>query len=609
MPAHKNSRRAEVKPEIQSEAKLTRQTLLFYWQCFRKYPRYVVGLIISLPITILTNSFLPPLILAKVLNRLSKHQYQQHHIWASFGPELITYAVLVIASGVVAWRVVDALDWRLEAKVERDIARRVFDHLMKQSAHFHSNTFGGSLVSQTTKLMGSYIRFADTMIFQIFPLLLSLVFASIILSSRAPLFVAVLVAFSVIYIITAFYVTKRVRKLGAAHSAAESAQTGYLADMITNVMAVKSFTGSRIESQSFRKITGRTSNRLTAMMRGNQRQQIYFSSMTGIISGLSLTMAVISVMVFNADLATVFLILNYTSSIISQLFTFSNSTLRTLNRAFGDARDMIGILNMTAEIQDPDLPETVRIGRGAITFKNVTFRHDGSDDAIFEHLDLNIKPGEKVGLVGHSGSGKTTLTRLLLRFSDIQSGAIEIDGQNITAITQDDLRRHIAYVPQEPLLFHRSVSENIGYGQPHIDQQAVMAVAKLAHADEFITSLPQGYDTLVGERGVKLSGGQRQRVAIARAMLKNAPILALDEATSALDSESEVLIQDALWKLMEGRSAIVIAHRLSTIQHMDRIIVLSDGKIVEQGSHKELIHGGGTYATLWAHQSGGFMED
>ncbi len=228
---------------------------------------------------------------------------------------------------------------------------------------------------------------------------------------------------------------------------------------------------------------------------------------------------------------------------------------------------------------------------------------------LFCGFNLAIASGEKVGLVGHSGGGKSSVTRLLLRFMDIQGGQILIDDQDISKITQDDLRGHIAYVPQEPLLFHRSIAENIAYGKPDAKKSEVEQAAKLAHAHEFIKDLPSGYDTLVGERGVKLSGGQRQRVAIARAMLKDAPILVLDEATSALDSESEKLIQDALWKLMEGRTAIVIAHRLSTIQRMDRIVVLEDGEIVEQGSHKELLEKDGVYARLWAHQSGGFLED
>jgi ATP-binding cassette subfamily B protein len=251
----------------------------------------------------------------------------------------------------------------------------------------------------------------------------------------------------------------------------------------------------------------------------------------------------------------------------------------------------------------------MRIKKGNINFKDVDFKHTGSDEAIFSSFNLDIKAGQKIGLVGHSGAGKTTFTRLLLRFSDLQSGEILIDGQNIAKITQESLHQSIAFVPQEPLLFHRSIRENIAYGKPGASTKAIISAAKRAHADEFVDQLANGYETLVGERGVKLSGGQRQRIAIARAMLKDAPILLLDEATSALDSESEVLIQDALWKLMEGRTAIVIAHRLSTIQKMDRIIVLEQGQIVEQGSHKELLALNGTYAKFWAHQSGGFMED
>jgi ATP-binding cassette subfamily B protein len=210
--------------------------------------------------------------------------------------------------------------------------------------------------------------------------------------------------------------------------------------------------------------------------------------------------------------------------------------------------------------------------------------------------------------VGHSGSGKTTLTKLLLRFSDVDGGTISIDGQDISHIKQEDLRSHIAYVPQEPVLFHRSLAENIAYGKPDATKDEIREAARKAHADEFIQKLPKGYDTLVGERGVKLSGGQRQRIALARAILKDAPILVLDEATSALDSESEKLIQDALKKFMKGRTTIVIAHRLSTIQSMDRIAVLKDGSIAEQGSHRELLANKHTYAELWKHQSGGFLE-
>jgi ATP-binding cassette subfamily B protein len=263
-------------------------------------------------------------------------------------------------------------------------------------------------------------------------------------------------------------------------------------------------------------------------------------------------------------------------------------------------------------VQDKPITQPSHISAGAITFSGVSFQyHDAgsSSEQLLENFSLQIAAGEKIGLVGPSGGGKTTITRLLLRFMDIQGGAIVIDGQDIRDIKQRDLRQAISYVPQEPLLFHRSIKDNIRYGKPGATNAEVIAAAEKSFAHEFITTLPQGYDTLVGERGVKLSGGQRQRVAIARAMLKDAPILVLDEATSALDSASERVIQKALWELMNHKTAVVIAHRLSTIQKMDRILVLDEGAIVEQGTHASLLAQGGLYAQLWSHQSGGFIQE
>jgi ATP-binding cassette subfamily B protein len=314
---------------------------------------------------------------------------------------------------------------------------------------------------------------------------------------------------------------------------------------------------------------------------------------------------------FDADISTVFLVVTYTTVVGQGLWEFSSHSMRTYNRSLGDARAMTEILAIKPKVNDKKQPQTLHLSKGAIAFNGVTFTHADAkeDDVLFKDLNLKIAAGKKIGLIGRSGSGKTTLTRLLLRFSDIDGGAITIDGQNIADITQDDLRRSIAYVPQEPLLFHRTLRENIAYGRPDATMDEIKEAARKAHAAEFIDKLPKGYETEVGERGVKLSGGQRQRIAIARAILKDAPILVLDEATSALDSESEKLIQDALWKLMQGRTAIVIAHRLSTIQRMDEIVVLENGAILEQGTHDQLLKKGGTYAELWAHQSGGFIEE
>jgi ATP-binding cassette subfamily B protein len=252
----------------------------------------------------------------------------------------------------------------------------------------------------------------------------------------------------------------------------------------------------------------------------------------------------------------------------------------------------------------------LRVIRGRINFDEITYHYsdDPGGEPLFKEFSLAIEPGERIGLVGPSGSGKTTLTKLLLRFADVDTGAITIDGQNIAHVSQESLRKHIAYVPQEPMLFHRSIRDNIAYARPHVSDEEVEQAARQANALEFIERLPEGFHTTVGERGVKLSGGQRQRIAIARAILKNAPILVFDEATSALDSESEKYIQAALSNLMQGRTSIVVAHRLSTIAALDRIVVLDNGGIREQGTHKDLLKQKGIYATLWAHQSGGFIE-
>jgi ATP-binding cassette subfamily B protein len=227
---------------------------------------------------------------------------------------------------------------------------------------------------------------------------------------------------------------------------------------------------------------------------------------------------------------------------------------------------------------------------------------------LFDGLDLEVPDGAKVGLVGRSGGGKSTLTQLLLRMTDVQGGTIRIGGQDIARLRQADLRSLIAYVPQEPAMFHRTLRENIVFARPSATEAEVQAAARAAHVTEFAEGLPDGFDTLVGERGVKLSGGQRQRVALARAILRDAPVLLLDEATSALDSESEVLIQQALWRIMEGRTALVVAHRLSTVARMDRLIVMDRGRVIEQGRHEELLARQGVYARLWRHQSGGFLD-
>jgi ATP-binding cassette subfamily B protein len=284
--------------------------------------------------------------------------------------------------------------------------------------------------------------------------------------------------------------------------------------------------------------------------------------------------------------------------------------MQRINNALGDASEMTRILDEPLLVEDaPDAVE-LAVRKGVIDFEHIGFAYPDAPagQKVFSDLTLHIPAGQRVGLVGRSGSGKTTLTKLLLRLDDVQDGRVLIDGQEISHCTQQSLRRQVAYVPQEPLLFHRSVYDNIAYGRPGSSDEKVLTAAQEANALEFIERLPAGLKTIVGERGAKLSGGQRQRIAIARAILVDAPILVLDEATSALDSESEALVQGALENLMHNRTTIVVAHRLSTVAALDRIVVLAGGRIVEDGTHQQLIKAGGEYAGLWERQTGGFLE-
>ena len=311
----------------------------------------------------------------------------------------------------------------------------------------------------------------------------------------------------------------------------------------------------------------------------------------------------------NVSIAALIFAVTYLGRLTGSLFDIS-PIIRGTEQAFLDAADITDIIDETPEVVDIKDAKNLVIKNGEVAFKHVDFAYkDSRDQLVIDDLNLTIKPGERVGLAGYSGGGKTTITKLILRFADVTRGSIEIDDQNIAHVTQQSLRASIAYVPQEAYLFHRSLRENVAYGRQNATEKEVITALKRANAWEFVQKLPHGIETIVGERGVKLSGGQRQRIAIARAILKDAPLLVLDEATSALDSESEKLIQASLTELMKDRTSIVIAHRLSTIAKLDRIIVLDNGKIVEDGTHSELLNKKGTYARLWSHQSGGFIEE
>jgi ATP-binding cassette subfamily B protein len=377
--------------------------------------------------------------------------------------------------------------------------------------------------------------------------------------------------------------------------------------LITNILNLKIFSANNKEYSSYSEVLD--FNNKARLKSWN------FSNLQLLVQGFFLAFLQISIIYISIKVwllgkistGTIVLVQIYMISLFDSLWNLSRSIGKVVTD-LSNAKEMIDILDKPLDILDPENPEELHEGKGEIEFKNVNFEYV-EDNQVFSNLNLKIKAGEKVGLVGHSGSGKSTITKMLLRFVDVKDGEILIDGQNIKNVTQDDLRSKISYVPQEPILFHRSIGENIGYSKENATNEEIIESAKKAHAHEFISKLQNGYDTLVGERGIKLSGGERQRVAIARAMLKDAPILVLDEATSALDSISESYIKQALNTLMQGKTAIVIAHRLSTISKMDRIIVLDKGRIVEEGTHEELISKDGSYAKLWNYQTGFLNEE
>ena len=583
-----------------------KEILRLFWQVSAPYRRRRNLAIFFAITTIVISIFVGPLVIAELLNIIQHGQLQTaENLWTL----IILYGISELCSTVVGWRLVLYLVWTFETALQRDLYARCFGKLTNQTMFFHANKFGGSLVSQTNKLTGAAERFWDTIFWSILPLAISLAGSIIILSTLIWQYALFLLALSVVFSLAVYFGSKPMAKLNEKEAKASNKVSGQLADMVSNILAVKSSGAESLEQKRFSKTVSSWRSASLGTMRGFLKVSTVYSTINTIIKIGAIAFAVYAAQHNLVSVASVYLIITYTGSVAHELWNM-NGIMRSYNRIIGDVHEMAEILKTPTTLVDRS-DKKLKIKRGGIVMDNVTFTHDeGQGDTLFHDFSLSIQPGEKIGLVGSSGSGKTTLTKLLLRFSDIDSGKITIDSQDIAEVTQASLREQIAYVPQEPLLFHRSVRENIAYSRPDATDAEIEKAAKKAGAYDFIVKLQDGFDTLVGERGVKLSGGQRQRIAIARAILKDAPILVLDEATSALDSESEALIQKSLETLMKNRTSIVIAHRLSTIAKLDRIIVLENGRIVEDGSHDQLLaKKRGVYAKLWARQSGGFIEE
>ena len=588
------------------DKKSNRDIIKLFWEVSKPYKwRRNFALLSSLLIFIV-GMFVGPMIIASLLDMI---QHGKLNDTGALWQLVIFYGLAQLWSEIIGWRLVLFLIWTFEVSAIRDLYAKVFDKLTNETLFFHSNKFGGSLVSQTSKLTGAFERFWDTIIWSILPVVVSVIGSIIVLATLLWQYAIFLGIFAVIFTVVVYFGSKPMLKLNEAESKTSNKISGKIADSISNILAVKSSGAEKREASEFHKTVEDWRSASFALMSGFLKVSAVYSTINTAIKIGAIVFAVYAAQHNTVSVAAIYLIVTYTGTMARELWNV-NGIMRNYNRIMGDAREMVDILQTPTSLVDAS-SDVMKVQRGAIDMNSVTFTHDeGEGKTLFRDFSLHIKPGEKVGLVGASGSGKTTLTKLLLRFADIDSGEITIDDQNIAAVTQASLRANIAYVPQEPLLFHRSIRENIAYSKPDASDSEIEKAAKQAGAYDFIVKLKDGFNTEVGERGVKLSGGQRQRIAIARAILKNAPILILDEATSALDSESEALIQKSLETLMKGRTSIVVAHRLSTIAKLDRIIVMNDGVIVEDGTHSQLAakkHG--VYAKLWQRQSGGFIED
>ena len=464
-------------------------------------------------------------------------------------------------------------------------------------------------ISQANKFVQSFERFVDLIVWEILNFLSYTTFVTIILWQIAPAVAIAILILVIIYTLISGLSFRKISDLNENEAKSQIRQTGQLSDSISNILAVKSYARELQERHHYKKFRQESFEAGHKLMTATIIRDFMFSTINLSIVAFVLSVLVFGPSWFGISVSALVVIISYTQQLLPSLWGISR-IFREFNRIFGNAHEMTIILDTADTVVDTPNAKKIKVKKGTVSFDQASFKHSDAKHAIFKDFILDINAGESVGIVGTSGSGKTTLTKLLLRFADVDSGSILIDGKDIKNITQSSLRENIAYVPQEASLFHRSIAENIAYAKPNASRAEIERAAKLANAHNFIKDLPEGYETMVGERGSRLSGGQRQRIAIARAILKDAPILVLDEATSALDSESETLIQDALTKLMKNRTSIVIAHRLSTVANLDRIVVLRNGKIVEQGSHEELLkQKDGAYQKLWSKQSGAFAKN
>jgi len=576
----------------------------FFLDLVKPYKWYVIGLLITSAYWGINNS-LSPYVLKLIIDKAVALEGNKAEIFGALLPNIAIYILLWILISA-DMRLLDWIKLRFFPSIRYDLINNMFSYLNKHSHQFFQSNFSGSLSNKISDMTSGVINIFST-IDDGFAQVIGLLIAIVTMLLIHPIFALILCGWAVAFIAIAIFYFKPIQDLSNVFATSKTTVVGKLVDSITNITNVRLFSRNDYENKLVQKATKDTVEKDRAMQKTILKMRIYWDVSIVVLIGLNIIMLVSMYSQNKVTIGDFSFIISLSISIFYNLWYLASQFV-VFAEELGKCRQALTIVSAPHDIIDIPKCKPLKVTKGRIEFDEVTFHYDEGSH-LFNNKNVIIEPGQKVGLIGLSGGGKSTFANLILRIFDVESGSIMIDQQNIAEVCQKSLRENIAMIPQDISLFHRTLMENIRYGRVDATDEEVIKASKKAHCHEFISKLSQGYNSLVGERGIKLSGGQRQRIAIARAMLKNAPILILDEATSALDSLTEKLIQDGLHSLMNGRTTIVIAHRLATLSEMDRILVFDNGQIVEDGTHASLINANGHYTKMWQMQAGGFLLD